>query len=723
MPQNTTKPNSKISARTLKALRKGRFDEAKPLLSAHIERHPNDGDALNKLGIVFAQTGEHDRALECFDRAAQLMPRNPDPMNNRSASLFFLKRFDDAAEAAKQAVLIDGTDIDAQINLANAVNAIGESGIAEKLCKKLIKDHPSKPQPYQILSNIYADTGELHTALQVITLANNNIPDNPLILNTAASLHVKAGQQKEAITALSRLRELTPDNPGVYVNLLKLLAGFSAVGAMRDVARLAAQRRKIPDSSLPEIFGSLFNVQMFSWILEIGATRLKTTRSLEYARFFSRVYMQTADIETALEMMEGFFGRTGDAEALDDILFLCLYIEPDEPFIKSFQHRYDRVQPRKILKSSDCSVRDRKPRIGLVSGDLKNHSVSFFLTGWIGKMEDRFEMIGVPTTPVFDKQSKRIKENLTDWVAFRPGFDDFSAFVESQGFDILLDLTGHTQPCMADQYPTVNRPVAAYLGWSAPVASPGVDYWIGDQWVFDATWIERFHHQAIMIKGGFLNFELPPWEREELEAGMAMRRQNDTLVRAGCFNLLAKLREPTLRAWANALRRAPNLRLYLQSRALTDPAVRSDWLEKLSAAGIDTARVKLLGGLRGPEYYGLFRHLDFTLDTFPYAGTTVNCKTLLAGSPILTQYDHRFIARVGRSINEMAGLGAWNVASYDAYADLMVQAASDPEFLRESKKKALAASARSQLFDGFRFASAFGDGLDAILRQSHSGLS
>ena len=57
--------------------RAGRFDQAEKLYHKIIDRHPEQPDALNFLGVLAGQRGAHERAIDFLRRAITVNRRNP----------------------------------------------------------------------------------------------------------------------------------------------------------------------------------------------------------------------------------------------------------------------------------------------------------------------------------------------------------------------------------------------------------------------------------------------------------------------------------------------------------------------------------------------------------------------------------------------------------------------------------------------------------------------
>jgi predicted O-linked N-acetylglucosamine transferase (SPINDLY family) len=127
----------------------------------------------------------------------------------------------------------------------------------------------------------------------------------------------------------------------------------------------------------------------------------------------------------------------------------------------------------------------------------------------------------------------------------------------------------------------------------------------------------------------------------------------------------------------------------IKSPYLEDSEVLASVREKLTAAGITTDRVELLGFFASPtEHLATYSRVDVALDTFPYNGTTTTCEALWMGVPVVSLIGDRHAARVGLSLLTTVGHQDLATENIDAYIEKVVALAQDRP-LRESLRHSL----------------------------------
>jgi tetratricopeptide (TPR) repeat protein len=81
---------------------------------------PATADDLFALGNAFANRGQYEDAIACFERVRLLMPFSPTVYNNLGAALMRLQRYDAAIERYQQALALDPANFDILHNLGCA---------------------------------------------------------------------------------------------------------------------------------------------------------------------------------------------------------------------------------------------------------------------------------------------------------------------------------------------------------------------------------------------------------------------------------------------------------------------------------------------------------------------------------------------------------------------------------------------------------------------------
>jgi len=82
-----------------------------------LKQNPQNLEALIQLGNDYFDTGDHDKAIEAYQRALVIAPRNPDVITDMGISYRRLKKPEQSAEAFRKAIEIDPNHVIALFNL------------------------------------------------------------------------------------------------------------------------------------------------------------------------------------------------------------------------------------------------------------------------------------------------------------------------------------------------------------------------------------------------------------------------------------------------------------------------------------------------------------------------------------------------------------------------------------------------------------------------------
>ncbi|HOD35758.1 MAG TPA: glycosyltransferase [Syntrophales bacterium] len=118
-------------------------DEAIDTLGRHLEFSPEDALAHNDLGVLCYKKGQKDKALEYYEKAAALDPRNTTILKNL-ADFYYIEsgRIDKAFEIYQRILTDHPDDVETLISLGHIVIAMGRLDVAEKLFNRVLEIEP-----------------------------------------------------------------------------------------------------------------------------------------------------------------------------------------------------------------------------------------------------------------------------------------------------------------------------------------------------------------------------------------------------------------------------------------------------------------------------------------------------------------------------------------------------------------------------------------------------
>lgn len=456
-------------------------------------------------------------------------------------------------------------------------------------------------------------------------------PDALLVLGVAA---IRTGAFEVAGGAYRRVLELLPESPAA-MNGLGLVAhlGGDLDGALRWYERAIGV-----DPSGEEAASNRARL----WV-EIG-------RVGEALREFDR--------------LAGAARTAGQRLAMLHEAALASNYVPGEPGeIQERHFAYGRVVTGAVAGASAPKPRERGGgvvRVGYMSGDLRAHSVAYFLLPILEAHDgSRVEATLYSTSGVRDAMTRRL-EGAASRLRDISGLDDERAasLMRSDRIDVLVDLSGLTRGCRP--FLLARRPapvVCTYLGSANTTGLSAVDWRIVDAWTDPP---EADGEVPIAERRWRLDRAMWAYVPPECAAAAGERAPDvepHKGVRFVSFNAVTKLNPACLSAWARILARTADSELWLKGAEFSAASAREPVLAAVREAGVEAERVRFLprsGTI--DEHMSQYGAVDVGLDPWPYNGTTTTCDAMWMGVPVVTLVGRSHAGRVGSSLMRAVGM-------------------------------------------------------------------
>ncbi|HMD55082.1 MAG TPA: hypothetical protein VKJ65_11085, partial [Phycisphaerae bacterium] len=343
---------------------------------------------------------------------------------------------------------------------------------------------------------------------------------------------------------------------------------------------------------------------------------------------------------------------------------------------------------------------------GYVSGDFREHSVTYFLQGLFAAHDPgQVEIFCYADLRNSDHVTSRLKSFVHHWQNITGKSDsDVAEIIRRDGIDILLDLAGHTADNRLLAFARKPAPVqVTYLGYPGTTGLGTVDYRFTDAYADPPGQDDKFYSEKLLrLNNTFLCYE-PPDVAPPVGPLPALKRSGAIIF--GCLNMLPKINAKVVELWAQILKQTPESRMLLKNASLSDLSAREHLLQLFTNCGIGPDRLELHGWMASSkEHLQLYNQIDLALDTFPYNGTTTTCEALWMGVPVVTLAGHVHMSRVGVSLLSNAGLPELIAQTPEEYVQIAVKLAGDLPKLNELRGTMRQRMQKSPLMDSRRFA-------------------
>lgn len=456
-------------------------------------------------------------------------------------------------------------------------------------------------------------------ALAALESAARLAPNDPAVLNTYGVALTQAERLPEAVERLRRSLELKPDSPSVIENLVAALVRLGDNDATRDLLRRAIGR----------------------WP-EHEPFRLAWTTQVLYDSGVS-----AAEIRSAHE------------------------------------HLARRIEARSTPLPPPAPRASGPLRVGLISPDFRQHSVSWFVEPLLAALAQAgaSERLGMElrcyASNDEDGVTARLRRHGHPWVDVSAMTDAAAAQrVRADGVDVLIDLAGHSAHNRLGVLALRPAPVQmTYLGYPATTGLAACDYRIADSRTDPPGSEDACSERLLRLDPCFLCYrpapDLPALPAAPPSVGAGR-------ITFGSFNSVLKISERCAALWARVLLAVPGSRLLLKQRGLEHAPARERLASMLARHGVTQDRLDFLPlQVDLNEHLSTYARMDIALDTVPYNGTTTTCEALMMGVPVVTVAGGTHAARVGASLLHAVGAPELVAADEDAFVSLALALAGD----------------------------------------------
>ena len=325
----------------------------------------------------------------------------------------------------------------------------------------------------------------------------------------------------------------------------------------------------------------------------------------------------------------------------------------------------------------------RKLRIGYISPDFREHSVSYFLPPLLRHFDGEQFMVFCYATGRSDAVTERLRTRRVTWRDLRGRPPRTAArLIAEDKIDILVDLSGHSQdnalPIMAYRPAPVQ---VSGIGYTNTTGLRAIDYFLSDEICIpkgDTAAEAGFVERILRLSHSHLCYA-PELIRVMPEAGYEPPMRKNGYVTFGSFNNFAKVTDETLLLWRGILEAVRDSKLVIKGKIASIDAGINFAKKRFSMLSYDLTRVEFRP--YSPDYLEQYRDIDIALDTAPYNGGLTTCEALYMGVPVISLRGRTHGSRFGASILTNAGVRELVAENDINYVRRAVQLAETPKLL------------------------------------------
>lgn len=728
---------------------KGNQERAEFLYHSVLEHAPHQPDALHLLGLLAHQQGRHDRCVELIGKALEFSPGNTVFLFNLAVALAEMKRkfeavstyrtildqdpahvqalfnlgnlyrdMDNPEEAEscyREALRLKPDYVKAQLNLGTLLQTVGRFDEALSEFQKARNQHPKSAGPHFRLGSFYRTQGRFQEAVSAYKEALRYDPDFAKAYNNIGNIHQDLGEIEEAKGSYRRALEIQPDYTIARFNMANLLQLDG------DIDRAIAEYRRVLKES-PEHIEAHINlghalkrkgrieeaIAEFKKVREVspenGQVLAALVHQLQYACDWNEIkkLQPLLDAYTDQSIREGLMPPESPFENL------TRHDDPERNLAVARLHSAHIELTAERMKEGASFSHSKKNEadpltVGYVSHDFCGHPVAHLIQGLFGAHDrDRFRVHAYSFGP--DDGSiyrERIQKDADRFVDLRKlSHLEAARTIHADGVDILVDLMGHTLNSRMEIFGLRPAPVQlAFLGYPGTTGAAFMDYFIADRTVAPPEHAVFFTENLVYLPHTYqVNDGRQPIDQNIPDPKTTGLPENRFVFCS--FNQSYKIEPIVFDRWMSILRRVPDSILWLlQGNA---SAVRNLQREA-EVRGVDAKRLVFAGRLEKSAHLARQKLADLALDTFLVNGHTTTSDILWSGVPVIACLGRHFASRVAASLLKAVGLPELAAPDPEAYEELAVRLANQPEELAAIRKKLAHGRIAEPLFDTVRF--------------------
>ena len=581
---------------------------------------------------------------------------------------------------------------------------------AENIALSNLKQNPNDPTTWGILGGIYLAKKNLIKALDACQKYVKILPNDPEGHNNLGYIFLLQNNYDEAKICYKKMINLNPNQPAGYYNLGTVFEKQKdAVNAIKYYKKAISINPKNI-----QVYISLTKIlkdegRILEANVEIRKALTIDPNNIDVLNSFGNILFLHGKVEESVNVIKKALMINPKSSLLhhNKNYYLNFSNSYSKEFVfnehAQFDKEFGNVNKNLDFLNYKNKYDNNKINIGYVSGDFKQHSVSYFFLPLLENHNTKqFNIFCYSNNEFSDEITSKIKSYTKKWVdIFDKSDQEVFEIIKRDKIDILIDLSGHTQGNRLIVFAKKPAPIQiSWLGYPNTTGLSSIDYRFTDKLTDPIEKTEKFYTEKLYrLPNSFLCFKGNEASQVVEEIPLISRK----FVTFGSFNNFAKITNKTIKVWCTILNSIPNSRLILKTSK--NNLMFNHYVKLFENEGVDKGRINFKNRVSSyQDHLELYNQIDIALDTFPYNGTTTTFEALWMGVPVITKIGDRHASSVGASILTNLGLQNFIAKDSDEYIDFAKKFTNNIDYLQQLRLSLREKLKKSILCDGVTFA-------------------
>lgn len=668
-------------------------DKAIKLLHPLLKRQQKHWLVYYFLGIAQIQKAEYEKAIGYFEKSLGI--------NSENAQTYLLT--------------------------ATCFNELQDFEQAERYGKAAIKLDQEALEAWMFMGKIYWEQAVLNKAIQCYTIANKLDPKNYTIAYNIAQIYADQGDYKKAIELFDITLQMEPKliDAGVQkAQVQQSIGEFEEAEKTLEKALQNDPQNKLANSVLSLLYRAMGR---YGEAIELNEKLLKQYPSDGNVRInYALCLVETGQYDKAEINYKRALKDTPETQQSLSNYLMGIHYNPKRTKQEIFEahqlwdtYYAPESRPKRPVPSN--INKNKKLRVGLISGGFKKHPVGWMITTALEHLpKDEIELFIYATDSYHDSITKRIRNTCVQWRSVVGYSDEVVAdMIRDDEVDILMELSGHSS---ANRLKTVAlEPAPVSIKWVGGLFNTSglesMDYLLTDAKESPKGEEAFYTEKLVRMPDDYICYTPPNYDIfvDELPA------KKNGFITFGCFNNPTKVNTELLSKWGELLQEVPNSRLFLKSKQYDTELVRKRVTDHLAELGIEKDRIRFEGSSMHGELLETYNNVDIALDPWPYSGGLTTIEALWMGVPVITKSGPTFAGRHSTTHLTNAGFPQWVTDSWEDYKKVAVELSSDIDKLAEIRAGLRDKLLNSPVCDAQRFANNLTEAFRQMWKQRVEG--
>jgi protein O-GlcNAc transferase len=690
----------------LNLINKKDFQSSSLVVEQLVKKFPGDFFLENLYGTLLLNTKQYDKAENYFRLSIKNNNKFSPSYFNLGLLLYENKKYKEAINNFLLAVDLDKEHYDATLYLALSYQSLKLIDDAINYFLKLLQLNNKNIEILYKITKCYLDKTDFKNAIFYLNKCLILNPENFEYLYLMGWLCAKI---KDFDTALKYYQKALK-----IKQTQEVYHGIAAVYKENRLLNLALENYEKCLIINPSYLPALNNIASIKILKKSYFEAAKYLEKYLYLKSDSsdvlanmaQAQFAILNFDKGLEYFEKSINNSNSEKNYEKYLFSSLYVEKfDKNKYLSLSAKFYEIVNKKKVNKYKIDLKNNNLVIGFVSGDFREHAVSYQITGLIRELKkfSDIKLFAYYNNNYEDNKTTLLKSYFHKFENIFNTSDDLliEKIIEDR-VNILIDLSGYSSLNRLSVFAAKPAPIQmSAFGFLQTTGLSEIDYILADQNVIINE--NEFTEKVLKIKEIWSTLDT---DNISFEIGGLPFKKNK-YVTFGAFNNFNKLNKKTFKLWSEILKNVSNSKILFNNYTYADLEVRNFLYSEFEKNNVNKSQILIENGGNREKILKDYNKIDILLDTHPYGGGTTSLEAAWMCVPILTISGNSFVSRGATSLNQSLDMFDWNCKNDIEYLAKAIKFSASVDLLQKIKSKLIIKRKNSKIFDNIFYAKNF----------------